>query len=135
MMDVQTFSEFLRLLRDSCRARVCGSFARGDFDTRRHISDIDLVVPYQESLDEYGEPVATYMSKAIDIFSIFNVPGESAITGDWSSPRDLITLPRPVEVFDEFWIEPEFTATDHVIIYGVKFQTYTKPFESVDNGL
>lgn len=114
MMPLRVFVQFLKTLRDEANAKVCGSFARGDYDLKGHLSDIDLVV------NDKG------MKKAIEIFERFNVVGDSIIFGQWSSPRDLTSLPHPVEVMSKVWIKKEKDCPKTVSVYGIVFDTWSK---------
>ena len=118
MMPLAVFQDFLTALRDECGARLCGSFARYEHDLKGHFSDIDLVV----SADGDGD--ARPIRKAIAIFKRFNVPGSSILVGQFSSPRDTTTLPRPIEVMEDSWIEKDKTLAKEVEVYGIKFKTF-----------
>lgn len=115
-LDVTTFLQFLEALRDETGARLCGSYARGDHDLRGHISDIDLVV-------KDGR-----MQDVLAIFERFGVEGDSCAPGHWASPRNLVALPRPVEVFEPAWPDPEPSAPSTVSVFGVEFVTYRRPW-------
>ena len=125
MMPNIVFMEFLRTLRDEANVRVCGSFASGTYDMKPgFLSDIDFVVQYVDREDEYGNPVVRPIDKAMEIFKRFDVPGDSIFVGQWSSPRDLETLPRPVEVMESWLIQEDESYPQTVSIFGLRFQTY-----------
>lgn len=115
MMDFEKFQHFLLRLRDQCKARLGGSYARG---TEHFYSDIDLIIP--NSTDRMS-----YVKKAIDIFNEFEVPWESAVIGSISSPRNLECLPKPVEVIAQMWIDDKRSRTKQSVeVFGVLFQKY-----------
>lgn len=112
-MPIPTFLQFLKTLRDEAGAKLAGSFARGDYDID-HFSDIDLVIKESK------------MKKAIKIFERFGVVGDSVLIGQWSSPRDKTTLPRPVEVMSDFWIKADPKLPPTVTVFGIEFKTYRR---------
>jgi predicted nucleotidyltransferase len=109
VMNDKTFTEFLAELKKECKAKVTGSYARGDW----HLSsDLDLVVTTNERLKQ-----------AIAIFEKYEVPWESILVGQIASPRELQTLPIPVEVMETFWLTPT-KVKGEVEICGVTFKTW-----------
>lgn len=130
-MDHDTFETFLRALRDEAGARLGGSFALHNEDARPgFVSDIDLVILHPREDPWTNETVQpTPMQRAIRVFERFDVPWESAVIGAISSPRDLDTLPRPVEVMDTGWIEHEPDALSTRVIYGVHFVCHSQPWD------
>lgn len=121
-MSPTLFKSFLEALRDEAGALLCGSFARGDHDLNGHLSDIDLIVRCVSRMDGQVRPI----DKAIEIFKRFEVPGESILVGQWSSPRDIVTLPRPVEVMEDSWVDPDKSLPPKVTVFGVEFATYRR---------
>lgn len=125
-MEVQAFVHFLVDLREEADARVCGSFARGDYDLRSgFLSDIDFVVPAVSRSDAWGvlrtdRPI----DKAVAVFARYGVPWDSILPGQISSPRDTTTLPRPVEVMETSWVEVDPSLPENVLIFGMLFLTY-----------
>lgn len=119
-MTTNDFKLFLTALRDEAGAKLCGSMARGDYDID-HFSDIDLIVRGRKYKTKKRK-----MLVAIDIFNRFEVPGESILMGQWSSPRDKITLPRPVEIMEDTWIKPDPALPLVVSLFTVDFQTYRR---------
>ena len=118
--------DFLYILEHMSRlgARVCGSFARGDYDLKGNWSDIDLVVPMAEE-DEWGDKIEpTPIQLAIKVLDEFGIPWDSILPGHISTPRDTKTLPRPIEVMEECWITPDPTFPDTVKICGIGFKTF-----------
>ena len=124
MMPFVTFEAFLLALRDRAQARLCGSYSRGTEDMGDHVSDIDLVVPCVDREDAWGDSVERPIDRAVEVFKLFGVPMESILPGQVSSPRDLKTLPRPVEVMDTAWVDPEAGALPSREVFGVVFETH-----------
>ncbi len=123
-MDYITFQAFLLELRDYAGAQLHGSFAHYQEDRGEYVSDIDLVVSEPE-LDDWGDYVKpTPIERAIEIFERYEVPWESIITGAINSPRDLVTLPRPVEVTDTGWIKPAPSYCVSRVLWGIEFQCF-----------
>ena len=124
-MTEERFIEFLTALRDRCGARLCGSWADGTQDMKPGmLSDIDLVVRYAERECAKTRPI----EEAIKVFHEFNVPWTSSIVGQLSSPRDLETLPRPVEIMESSWITPNRGYSREINLFGVTFQTFRFPW-------
>lgn len=108
-MNDETFTAFLAELQKTCKAKVTGSFARGDW---RLNSDLDLVVTTNARLKQ-----------AIAIFEKYEVPWESILPGQIGSPRELQTLPIPVEVMETFWLTPT-REKGEIEICGVTFKKW-----------
>lgn len=125
-MDKKTFRQFLIALRDEAGARLCGSCARGDYDMKPgFLSDIDFVIPAVSATDGWGDPIEDRpMTKAIAVFERFGVPIESILPGQVSSPRDLTTLLRPVEVMEHSWVDADPKLPERVEFYGITFLTH-----------
>ena len=64
------------------------------------------------------------MTKAIAVFERFGVPIESILPGQVSSPRDLTTLLRPVEVMEHSWVDADPKLPERVEFYGITFLTH-----------
>jgi len=113
----------LTALRDRCGAKLCGSWAEGTQDMKPGMfSDIDLVVRYTDREEGKTRPI----EEAIKVFDEFGVPWDSHIVGQISSPRDLQTLPRPVEVMESSWIAPKPEYKPEVNVFGVTFQSFRR---------
>ncbi len=126
MMDIPTFRRFLIALRDRGACVLTGSYARHENDLRGHLSDIDLVCP-EKVRDDYGNVTRSPIRECCAVFDEFGVPWSSPIVGSIGSPRDVTTLPRPVEVMEEGWaaIKWKAPAANRISIYGVDFRTFT----------
>lgn len=115
MMKPKKFRAFLRALADSGVVRVIGSYANGTANTEDHVSDLDLYVLREDK----------GMKKVIAIFDAFGVPWESFVFGHIYSPRDLTTLPFPVECA-YWWFDCKRGRTKPVKVFGVKFIGYVQ---------
>ena len=128
-MDIDAFQAFLRDLRDHGGCRLGGSMALHREDLRGHVSDIDLICP-DRTKDDYGEVIDEPIRRCIEVYERHGVPWDSVAPGTISSPRDLVTLPRPVEVIEEMWIrgrddpQPADTCRE---VYGVRLETWRSP--------
>jgi hypothetical protein len=124
-MDINTFKRFLAALRDE-GCLLTGSFARHTNDLGDHVSDIDLVCG-DRTEDDFGEMLDAPIERCIDVFEKFDVPWESAVIGSIGSPRDLVTLPRPVEIMESSWASYRWEppAGNAIHVYGVLFKTFT----------
>lgn len=124
MMTVSTFIQLLQELAalkvgKTPIIRVTGSYADG---TQRLGSDLDFYV--HEPRQQYMEAPSGERSidKVIALFAKYGIPWESCIPGHISSPRDLFTLPIPIEFSSIF--EHRKNRMPFVSIYGVKFATW-----------
>jgi hypothetical protein len=133
MMDIPTFRRFLIALRDRGGCVLTGSYARHEQDLAGHVSDIDLVCP-EKTVDDYGATVVSPIGTCIAVFAEFGVPWSSPIVGSIGSPRDLTTLPRPVEVMEAGWASIKWKppAGPRVQIFGVDFKTFTPAPEATE---
>ncbi|MHA2279584.1 MAG: hypothetical protein ACXAC5_01650 [Promethearchaeota archaeon] len=111
-LNEKQFTEFLTALRDKCKCRITGSYARC---CARLNSDLDLIVHSDSG-----------MKRAIKIFDLFGVRWDSIIIGQIASPRNMWTLPIPVEVMCKEWLTPipKNERPETITIHGVTFKTW-----------